>query len=43
MHVIAFVAPPFTRDKAEAERMLSSRIAEIIRFFIEMIFVWLIV
>ena len=36
---IAFVAPPFTRERAEAERMLSSRIAEIIRFFIVMIFV----
>lgn len=35
----SFVAPPFTRERAEAERMLSSRIAEIIRFFIVMIFV----
>ena len=42
MHVMPIVAPPFTRERAEAERMLSSRIAEIIRFFIVMIFVWLI-
>lgn len=36
---LTFIAPPFTRERAEAERMLSSRIAEIIRFFIVMIFV----